>query len=168
MQTNETPRYDASDNPTGCCPRFNPAGWDGAVMHFEQKPFVRARTHSVMHVPIDMGRVFGRVQRAIAEAGADRPEARLVLSRDLSPYAAEHLFAVDCPVPGEEMTTLSGDFRARVFEGAYAKVRNWHRMLAPEAAHGPDDVWFFYTTCPKCARVYGRNHVVGVVRTAGA
>ena len=168
METNAPPRYDASDNPTGCCPRFRPEGWDGAEMHFVDKPFVRARTHSIMHVPLDMGRVFGRVQGAIAKAGAEPPAARLVLSRDLSPYAAEHLFAVDRPVPGEEMTTLSGDFRTRVFEGPYRRVPTWHRALDPEAARGADDVWFFYTTCPKCARAYGRNYVVGVVRTRGA
>ena len=28
MPTNETPHYDASVNTTGCCPRFNPGGWD--------------------------------------------------------------------------------------------------------------------------------------------
>lgn len=29
MQRNETPHYDASVNTTGCCPKFNPEGWDG-------------------------------------------------------------------------------------------------------------------------------------------
>ena len=26
------------------------------------------------------------------------------------------------------------------------------------------DVWFFYTTCPKCAKAYGQNYVVGVAQ----
>ena len=43
MQTNALPAYDAGDNPTGCCPRFNPEGWDGRDLHFEDKLFVRAR-----------------------------------------------------------------------------------------------------------------------------
>ena len=30
MHVNELPHYDSSANETGCCPRFNPEGWDGA------------------------------------------------------------------------------------------------------------------------------------------
>jgi hypothetical protein len=28
MQTNAFPANEISDNTTGCCPRFNPQGWD--------------------------------------------------------------------------------------------------------------------------------------------
>jgi hypothetical protein len=169
MQTNVTPFYDASDNPTGCCPRFNPAGWENARLHFDKKPFLRATTRSIMHVPFNMGRVFARVQARLAETGAAPPETTLVLSRDLSPYTAEHLFAVARPVEGEEMTTLSGDFLTHLFEGSYARARGWCAELAAHArARGlrPGAVRFFYTTCPRCARVYGRNPVVGVVELA--
>ena len=54
MQTNALPAYDASDNPTRCCPRFNPEGWDHRDLHFEDKLFVRATSKSDNHVPIDM------------------------------------------------------------------------------------------------------------------
>ena len=46
MQTNALPTYDASDNPTGCCPWFNPEGWDACELHFEEKLFVKAKTTS--------------------------------------------------------------------------------------------------------------------------
>ena len=29
----------------------------------------------------------------------------------------------------------------------------------------PGKIWFFYTTCPKCAKAYGKNYVVGVAET---
>ena len=29
----------------------------------------------------------------------------------------------------------------------------------------PQSIWFFYTTCPKCAKAYGQNYVVGVAET---
>jgi hypothetical protein len=44
MQTNALPKYDQSVNTTGCCPRFDPTGWDGAELHFREKPFLRAET----------------------------------------------------------------------------------------------------------------------------
>lgn len=169
MRTNETPFYDASDNTTGCCARFNPAGWDGQVLHFDKKPFVRAVTRSLAHIPLNMGTVFTRVQGHVAAAGAEDASQMLVLSRDPSAFTGEHLFAVTRDVPGEEMTTLSGDFFTKAFEGPYSQVSTWYHEMeaaAREAGHEPGEVWFFYTTCPKCAKAYGRNPVVGIVELA--
>ncbi|MCV3205497.1 hypothetical protein OHD62_06960 [Mesorhizobium sp. YC-39] len=125
MQTNETPRYDASVNSTGCCPRFNPAGWEGQEPHFENKQFVKAATHSIMHIPMNMGSVFARVNRHIEDAGASDADQFIVFSRDISPWSSEHLFAVSKATPGEEMTTLSGDYVTKVFEGPYRQARRW-------------------------------------------
>ncbi|PSK80838.1 hypothetical protein CLV79_11925 [Limimaricola soesokkakensis] len=169
METNALPRYDDSDNPTGCCPRFNPEGWDGAKLHFEDKNFVRATTTAMMHVPLNMGRVFERVQKHIDAAQARDANDFIVLSRDLSPWSAEHLFAISGPVPNEESVTLSGDFVTKVFEGPYRDAGNWYhemRELAGKTGDEDDDIYFFYTTCPKCAKAYGENYVVGVARTS--
>jgi effector-binding domain-containing protein len=167
MQTNQTPIYDGSDNPTGCCPRFKEDGWDRQTLHFEDKRFVRANTISVAHVPLNMGKVFARVFEHIDAAGADSPSQTLVMSRDLSGFSAEHLFAVTRDVPDEDMTMLSGDYLTSVFEGPYSEAATWHdqmKNLARARGHVPGEVWFFYTTCPKCAKVYGKNPVVGVVQ----
>ena len=164
METNTLPTYDMSDTTTGCCPRFNPEGWDGAEIHFRDKLFVRAKTLSLMHIPINMGKVFTRVMRHIEAAGAMDEGDFVVLSRDLGAFEGEHLFAVSRPVSDEEMTTLSGDFITKVFEGPYHQAKDWYQeMIDLVAARGqkPGDIWFFYTTCPKCAKAYGKNYVVG-------
>ncbi len=70
MKTNALPHYDDSINTTGCCPKFNPDGWDGQELHFKDKRFVRATTRSVMHIPLNMSSVFGRVQGEIEAAKA--------------------------------------------------------------------------------------------------
>ena len=167
MQTNTLPHYDDTENTTGCCPKFNPEGWDGRTLHFKDKLFARATTKSVMHVPVNMGKVFTRVQKKIeADSGFD-PDNTLVLSRDLSPWTGEHLFAVSEPLPDEEMVRLSGEFMTKVFEGPYRSAKDWHTdMLGLAHAKGSasDDVYFFYTTCPKCAKAYGKNYIIGVAR----
>jgi len=165
METNELPHYDLSDNPTGCCPRFHPDVWDGVELHFKDKPFVRAETKSVMHVPVNMGKVFSRVQSHVEAATGFDPDNTIVLSRDLSPWKSEHLFAADQPVPDEEMVTLSGDFVTKVFEGPYKDAKDWYdemKQLAAGRGKADGEVWFFYSTCPKCAKVYGKNYVVGL------
>ena len=163
MKINELPRYDMSINTTGCCPKFNPEGWDGQDLHFRDKPMVRAVTMSAMHVPLNMGRVFSRVQRHIEDAGAFDPDDCIVLTRDTSPWASEHYFSVSKPVDNEEMAALSGDFVTKVFEGPYHQAGKWAKeMLQYVQSQGKElrKLYFFYTTCPKCAKHYGKNYVV--------
>ena len=168
MQSNSLPHYDDSINTTGCCPKFNPEGWDGKDLHFKNKEFVRATTKGFLHIPLNMGRVFSRVQGHIDEADADGADNIIVLSRDLSSTRAEHLFSISKPVPDEDNVTLTGDFITKVFEGPYRKVKLWQmeiQELVLEIGGMPGEVYFFYTTCPKCAKAYKRNYIVAVART---
>lgn len=167
MQTNQLPHYDDSVNTTGCCPRFNPEGWDDQELHFDNKKFVRAVTRCAMHMPLDMGSVFTRVQQHVQDADAYSPDDFIVLSQDLSPWKAEHLFSIRHDVEDEEITTLSGEYLTKVFEGPYRQAREWFgemQNLARSRGAEPKNVYFFYTTCPKCAKTYGKNYVVGVVQ----
>ena len=100
--------------------------------------------------------------------GAFDTDDYIVLSHELSPWKADHYFSAAKPVEGEETVTLSGDFVTKVFEGPFQKMRDWHeemRRLAKENGATTDEVYFFYTTCPKCAKTYGENYVVGAART---
>lgn len=167
MHTNTVPRYDDSVNTTGCCPKFNPDGWDGQELHFDKKAFIRANTRSLFHIPINMGRVFRRVQYHIEKADAHRPDNCVVLSRDLSAWRGEHLFSVSSDVPEEQHVRLSGNFITKVFEGPYREAKAWHeemKDLARAKGGTKDEIYFFYTTCPRCAKAYEKNYVVGVAR----
>ena len=169
MQVNRLPPYDASDNPTGCCPRFDAEGWDDRELHFQDKLFVRATTKSENYVPIDMGPVFQATFAAIREAGAYDEKDFIVLSHDLSPSQAEHCFAVSKVVPGQEMVRWSGDYLTRVFEGAFENLPRWEGEIIAAVEARQRAVaknYYFYTTCPKCAEVYGKNYVVAVAEMA--
>jgi len=57
----------------------------------------------------------------------------------------------------------------RVFEGPYKNARDWYSEMKDyikQRGKKPEDVYFFYTTCPKCAKYYGKNYVVGVGKAA--
>jgi hypothetical protein len=89
------------------------------------------------------------------------------LSHNDSAWHAEHLFAVSKAVAGAEMSNLSGDFLTKVFEGPYANARGWSdymRRYVEPRGRALDTLYFFYTTCPKCAEYYGKNYVVGVAK----
>jgi hypothetical protein len=54
-----------------------------------------------------------------------------------------------------------------VFEGPFSHARSWaEEMKRYVARHGRalDTLYFFYTTCPKCAKHYGKNYVVAVAK----
>jgi len=165
MEINALPEYDMSDNPTGCCPQFNPKNWDGQELHFEDKLFVRANTKSLAHIPLNMGSVFRKTFETIEKSKAMSDANFIVLSRERSPWSAEHLFAVTKEVPELEMARLSGDFITRVFEGPYKNLPKWDKELVEDITAQGNEVnrsYFFYTTCPKCAKTYGKNYVIGV------
>jgi len=120
-----------------------------------------------MHVPLNMGRVFSRVQGHIEDAEAYDPDNYIVLSRELSAWKAEHLFSISKPVLREEAVTLTGDFITKVFEGPYREAKAWYeemKDIAHTKGSTSDEVYFFYTTCPKCAKAYGKNYIIGVAR----
>ena len=168
MQVNRTPAYDKNDRPTGCCARFQPEPWDDQELVFEDKPFVHTTTRSFFHIPLGMGSMFVKTFGAIEKAHADGGDF-LVLTQDASPWRADHYFAVDREVPGADMVRLSGTFVTKVFDGPYAKARDWcadmKRTVEQKGKH-LDALYFFYTTCPRCAKAYGHNYAVGVARVS--
>jgi hypothetical protein len=116
-------------------------------------------------MPLNMGAVFADAQRKIDAAEAGPGDQFIVLSRELSAWSAEHLFAVTGAVPGLEHTRLSGDYRTKLFEGPFQDAPKWCAAFAGElAADGEcaERIYLFYTTCPKCAKAYGKNYVVAI------
>lgn len=165
MEINALPKYDMSDNPTNCCPRFNSKGWDEQDLHFKDKLFVKAKTKSIFHIPINIGPVFKKILASIEQADAMDKDQFIVLSHDPSPWTAEHYFSVTKDVPGQNMVQMSGDYLTKVFEGPYKNAPKWEKQMQEFVEKSGKQVkktYFFYTTCPKCAKFYGKNYMVAV------
>lgn len=165
VKTNALPKYDMSDNPTNCCPRFKSEGWDEQDLHFKDKLFVKAKTRSILHIPLNMNTVFPNVLGAIENAGAISEDNYIVLSYDPSPWTGEHYFSVNKDIPGQQMVTLSGDYLTKVFEGPYKKVPDWEKemeVFVNRKGKQAKKIYFFFTTCPKCAKYYSKNYVVAI------
>lgn len=161
---NEMPKTDMSTSTTGCCPKFDPSGWDGQTFKFDKKRFVKFHNNSFMHIPLNMGSAMTKTMAQIREANAANDEEYLLLSEESSPWRTDHYMTVTKEVPGMENVKLSGTYMAKVFEGPYKEAANWYgEMLEYVKSKGknPVKVYFYYTTCPKCAKVYGKNYVIG-------
>lgn len=149
-------------NPDECCPRFQPEPWDGKALTWEAKRFVKDRVTSLFHIPLNFGAVMRRNVDAIEKAGA-KPESMIVLSDESSLWGADVYIEVTKDVPGLETVTISGTLLSRVFEGPYGNIRKWigeMKAFVQEKGETLDRLYFYYTTCPKCAKKCGKNYVV--------
>jgi hypothetical protein len=156
----------SSDHDGECCPEFHPESWDEKEVVWEGKRFVRDRVRSVLHIPLNFGKVMQRNMAVIEAAGA-RPAEQIVLSDENSLWGADVYIAVAKDVPGARMASLSGTFLCKVFEGPYSRVRSWIKTMQEfVGAKGKTmcKLYFYYTTCPKCAKKYGKNYVVLVAQ----
>jgi hypothetical protein len=151
-------------NETGCCPVPDVNAWDGQTVTWEGKKFIKDATISFLHVPINMKQVINRSWKKIKEGKAEPPTNEwIMLSYDPSPWRGEHYFSVTKEVPGAENVTLSGTFMTKVFEGPYKEAGKWYKKMAEYVkSQGKEakKIYFFYTTCPKCAKHYGKNYSI--------
>ncbi len=145
-----------------CCPEFKPEPWDDKEITFENKLFLKDHVCSVFHIPLNFGAVMKRSMAAIEAAGAASEEV-LVLSDETSLWGSDVYIAISKDMPGATTTTLSGNFLTKVFEGPYGSMRKWieeMKSFVTSKGKALRKFYFFYTTCPKCAKKYGKNYVV--------
>ena len=144
-----------------CCPRFDPEPWDETEFTWENRRFVRDRVTSVLHIPLNFGAVMKRNLGPIQAAGAF-PDTVVVLSDENSLWGADVYIEVTREIPGSTMAAISGSFLSKVFEGPYRDMRKWikeMRAFVQSKGKSLQKMYFFYTTCPKCAKKYGKNYV---------
>jgi hypothetical protein len=148
---------------TGCCPRFEPGSWDQKQVQWSGKLFLKDRVRCLFHVPLNFGGVMTRNMSRISEAGAFTPESPLVLSDHTSKWNMDLYIEVSKEVPHAEHIRLSGSFLSKVFEGPFKNTGTWCRQMAEWVGSQGRTIkryLMYYTTCPKCAKHYGKNYVV--------
>ncbi len=152
----------SADGKDECCPRFDPGPWEDKELSWEGKRFVKDRVTSLFHIPLNFGAVMKRNIGAIEAAGA-MPSPPVVLSDENSLWGADVYIEVTADIPGANMETISGTFLSRVFEGPYRNMKSWIQEMetfVQEKGKPLQKMYFFYTTCPKCVKKYGKNYVV--------
>lgn len=103
---------------TGCCPKFNPEPWDGKVLDWKDKKFIKDSVKTFMYMPINFGGVITRMMKKVEIADAKTPYM-MVLSDHTSKWNMDLYLAVDKEVEGGENVTLSGKFLSKVYEGDF-------------------------------------------------
>ena len=148
---------------TDCCPPFDPNPWNGKTFEWTDKKFIKGHVFTFMHIPMNFGRVITRMNTQIEKAGATCQDF-MSLSDHTSAWNMDLYLAVNKEVPGAENVMLNGKFLSKVYEGPFKDTGKWCKNFenyAKERGHGKIKKWYmWYTTCPKCAKKFGKNYVV--------
>jgi len=149
-----------------CCPKFDPALWQEKEVTWTDKQFIKESIPLFFHMPLPwmVGKSVARMWKKIKDAKAD-PDMKdfLWLAYDPSPWKGEYYMTATKEVPNAENVILSGTFMTKVFDGPFNAVPKWMKIMDKYVADKGKKVkkyYFYYTTCPKCAKKYGHNYVV--------
>jgi len=147
---------------TGCCKPFSPSLWEDKEIKWTNKLFVKDHVVSFLRIPLNYGNIVTRNLDLIEKANAKTFD-QLMLTDEKSLWGADIYFAVSKNVTGAQMKNLTGIFLTKVFEGPFQNVGKWieeMKIFVENKDKKIKKLYFFYTTCPKCAKVYGKNYVV--------
>jgi len=145
-----------------CCPKFDPAPWEEKTFNWENKKFIKDKVFTLFYMPMNFPTVIKRMSEKISKTDAQMPDY-LCLSDHTSKWNMDIYLAVDKEIPEADNIDFSGKFISKVYEGDFKDTGKWCKDFDNYAKAKNLDVkklYMWYTTCPKCAKKYGKNYVV--------
>ena len=145
-----------------CCPKFDPTPWDNKIFNWENKRFIKDKVWTFLFMPINFGSVMTRVTEKAEKAGANTPDP-MCLSDHTSRFRMDVYLEVNKEVPGANNVFLSGKYLSRVYEGDFKDTGKWCEdfdKYIKSKNMTIKKMYMWYTTCPKCAKKYGKNYTV--------
>lgn len=153
------PQPDAERN---CCPEFDPAPWDDKMLQWDNKKFLLASVATFFYMPLNFKSAMKKVNNKVTASGATIPD-NLCLSDHTSKWNMDVYVAIDQDIAEVSMKMLSGSYYSKVYEGPYKDTGKWcadYENIVKSKGHEIRKWFMWYTTCPKCAKKYGKNYVV--------
>jgi hypothetical protein len=151
-----------------CCPKFDPQTWDKISHEWKDKPFLIDTIPQFLHMPLPwmMKKIVTRMwERAKSLGIAPETKDFLLLAYDPSPWKSELYLAVTKDVPEPDAVKMSGSYVSMVFDGPYSGVPKFIKEMDQylhTITKKSKKYYFYYTTCPKCAKKFGHNYIVGL------
>jgi hypothetical protein len=145
-----------------CCPKFDPTQWDDKIVEWKNRKFIKESVFTFFYMPINFGKAMKRLDEKVTEAGATVQDG-LCLSEHTSKWNMDLYLAVDREITSTDNATFDGKYYCKVYEGPFKDTGKWHKdfeKIAESKGFNSKKLFVWYTTCPKCAKKYGKNYVV--------
>lgn len=169
METQTLPKKTKVDE-TECCPPFEPMPWDDKISMWDNKQFIRDKVHTFFYMPVGFGKVVTRMMKKI-EAGGGEAKNWLSLSDHTSQWNMDLYVEVDKQIHNAENVSLSGTYYSKVYEGPFKDTGRWmsdFNKAVDSKGLTSKKTYMWYTTCPKCAKKYGKNYTVIIGEVTGS
>jgi len=155
-------------NDSTCCPQFDPTQWDDKTFEWTNKKFIRDHVFTFFYMPVNFGKAMTRLNEKVTEAGGTIPDW-LCLSDHTSKWNMDLYLAIDKEIAGAENMNLSGTFYCKVYEGPFKDTGKWCKDFEAVVKSKGKTIkkqFMWYTTCPKCAKKYGKNFVAIIAQVS--
>lgn len=153
-------------NENECCPKFDPVIWDGVLFEWNKKKFIKDKVATFLYIPMNFGSVIKKLDEKILAVQGTRSDG-VCLSDHTSKWNMNLYLAVDKEIPGFDNIIMSGKFLSKAYEGPFQETEKWCKdfeQFAQSKHVTISKLYMWYTTCPKCAKKYGKNYVVIVAQ----
>jgi hypothetical protein len=150
------------DGEKRCCPKFDPKKWDKKKVTWKGKLFIKDTVFSFFHIPLNFKGVMKKNMEKLEAANAVEKDM-IILSDEKSLFYSNIYISTKKVLPKVHDVKLTGTFLTRVFEGSYKNMKNWVKEMEEYVKLEKQKlkhIYFYYTTCPKCSKAYGKNYVV--------
>lgn len=144
-----------------CCPKFDPAPWDGKVFKWKDKKFIKDHVSTIFYMPVNFGGVMQKFNNLLKENKEISTE--ICLSEHTSKWKMNVYLEVNNEIPGAENIELTGNYVSKAYEGPFRDVSDWQKDFkywCNTKDYKISRTYMWYTTCPKCAKKYGKNYTV--------
>jgi hypothetical protein len=148
-------------NEAVCCPPFDPAKWDDKILEWNDKLFIKDKVRTMFYMPLNFGGVMKKLDKKLSANGANFAES-MCLSDHTSKWNMDIYITIDKEIPNVETARLSGKFYSKVYEGPFSETGKWcadYENIIKAKGFKTKKMYMWYTTCPKCAKKYGKNYV---------
>lgn len=151
----------SNENENVCCPEFNPQKWDDKILEWYNKNFIKSRVCTFFYMPMNFGSVMRKLDKLVNFSSINQEEM-VCLSDHTSKWNMDLYIAIDKEVQGIENVKLSGKHYCKVYEGKFQDTGKWCKDfegVTKTKGLKTSKMYMWYTTCPKCAKKYGKNYV---------
>ncbi len=149
-----------------CCPEFDPTPWEGVTHHWVDKLFLCDSVPQLFHMPLPgiYGKTISNMWKKAEHLGI-APETKdfMLLSYDHSPWKSELYMSVTADSHEADIAMFNSNYISKVFDGPYKNVPTYLKTFESyleTSGQTAEKYYFYYTTCPKCAKKYGHNYIV--------
>lgn len=145
-----------------CCPEFNPEPWDNKIFEWNDKLFYKAQVKTFLYMPLNYGSVMKYIYKLFQKNDINLSN-QICLSEHISKWKMNLYIELDKEITDEHNYRISGKIFSKVYEGKFNNTELWTKdfyQIAKISGLSINQLYMWYTTCPKCAKKYGKNYVV--------